>query len=72
MVVGANQGMGLRPSLVASITKVQPSTELITAINEVLRAQTYLSPVIAVDLMQAYRNMAEPHRGKGRKKGTNK
>lgn len=45
------------------VLKQAASSELITAINEVLRGQTYLSPVIAVDMMHVYRNMAEPHDG---------
>ncbi len=43
------------------VLKQAASSELATAVNEVLRGQIYLSPVIAADLIQAYRNIAEPH-----------
>jgi len=45
------------------VLKQAASSELATAINEVLRGRTYLSPVIALDLMHAYKQVTEQRDG---------
>ena len=47
----------------AYVLKQAASSELTTAINEVLEGRTYLSPVIALDLMHAYKQLADQRDG---------